>query len=103
MAQDVEKYLERGRRYLEKNKAQDAIEAYQAALTAAPGNLEATQALGDLFTDEGDAVRAATYYGIIFDRLIQPNEEPRAIALYTRFLRGLDQPPSAKRDSQFPS
>ncbi len=99
MAQDVEKYLERGRRYLEKNKTQDAIEAYQAALTAAPGNLEATQALGDLFTHEGDAVRAATYYGVIFDRLIQPNEEPRAIALYTRFLRGLDQPP--ERQARF--
>ncbi len=99
MAQDVDKYLERGRRYLEKNKTQDAIEAYQSALTAAPGNLEATQALGDLFTHEGDAVRAATYYGQIFDRLTQPNEEPRAIALYTRFLRGLDQPP--ERQARF--
>ena len=99
MNQEAEKYLERGRRYLEKNKIQDAIEAYQAALNAAPGNMEATQALGDLFTHEGDGVRAATYYGMIFDRLVQPTEEPRAIALYTRFLRGLDQPP--ERQARF--
>jgi diguanylate cyclase (GGDEF)-like protein len=99
MSQEAEKYLEKARKYLEKNKIQDAIEAYQSALTAQPGSLEATQALGDLYTHEGDSVRAATYYGMIFDRMIQPVEEPRAIALYTRFLKGLEQPP--ERQARF--
>ena len=99
MSQEAEKYLEKARRYLEKNKIQDAIEAYQSALTAQPGNMEATQALGDLYTHEGDTVRAATYYGMIFDRFVQPIEEPRAIALYTRFLKGLEQPP--ERQARF--
>ena len=37
--------------------------------------------------------RAAIFYGMLFDRLSAPREEPKAIALYTRFLKPHQQPP----------
>ena len=48
MAVDIQKQLDRAKRYLEKNKLGDAVEAYQAVLDAVPNHLEALQALGDL-------------------------------------------------------
>ena len=48
MAGDVNKHLERAKRFLEKNRVADAIQAYLAVLDEAPQHQEATQALGDL-------------------------------------------------------
>jgi diguanylate cyclase (GGDEF)-like protein len=93
MASEVEKQLERAKRAIEKGKPADAIAAYQAALQAAPTNTEAMQALGDLFIQQNEPIRAANYYGLLFDRLAESREEPRAVALYTRFLRSNEQPP----------
>lgn len=99
MATEVEKSLERARRFLEKNKTNDAIESYLSVLNFSPGNPEAVQALGDLFTQKGDAQRASQYYGMIFDRLIEPRDETKAIALYARYLKGVEQP--AERQARF--
>jgi diguanylate cyclase (GGDEF)-like protein len=93
MAVDVSKHLERAKRYLEKNKLQDAIQAYQAVLEVAPGHLEAVQALADLYARLNEPERAAPYYGLLFDRLTNPGEELKAIALYGRFLKSVQQPP----------
>lgn len=93
MASEVEKQLERAKRALEKAKPADAIAAYQAVLQAAPTNIEAMQALGDLFIQQNEPLRAANYYGLLFDRLADSREEPKAVALYTRFLRSSEQPP----------
>jgi diguanylate cyclase (GGDEF)-like protein len=93
MTVDVNKLLERARRYLERNKLEDAVEAYQVVLEAAPTHQEAMQALGDLYTRLDKPDRAATYYGLLFDRLTEPREEPKAIAVYTRFLKTVQQPP----------
>ncbi len=93
MANDVEKLLDRAKRLLEKGKPVDAIEAFQSVLQAAPGNMEALHSLGDLHTRAGDTGKAAVYYGQLFDRMIEPREEPKAAALYTRFLRLAEQPP----------
>jgi diguanylate cyclase (GGDEF)-like protein len=99
MATDLEKSLERARKFLEKNKTNDAIESYLSVLNFAPGNPEAVQALGDLFTQKGDAARAAQYYGMIFDRMVEPRDEPKAIALYGRYLKTSEQPP--ERQARF--
>src|SRR5713101_6731318 len=93
MAVDVAKQLDRAKRYLEKNKLQDAVEAYQAVLEAWPAQQEAMQALGDLHARLNEPERAALYYGLLFDRLTDPGEEPKATALYARFLRYVQQPP----------
>jgi diguanylate cyclase (GGDEF)-like protein len=93
MASEVEKQLERAKRAIEKGKPADAISAYQAVLQAAPTNIEAMQALGDLFIQQNEPIRAANYYGLLFDRLAESREEPKAVALYTRFLRSSEQPP----------
>jgi len=93
MASEVEKQFERAKRAIEKGKPADAIAAYQAVLQAAPTNIEAMQALGDLFIQQNEPVRAANYYGLLFDRLADSREEPKAAALYMRFLRSSEQPP----------
>ena len=46
---DVNKQLERAKKFLEKNRTEDAIDAYLAVLEDAPSHPEATQALGDLY------------------------------------------------------
>ena len=56
MTPDVTKHLERAKRCLEKNRVEDAIEAYQAVLEAAPTHQEAMQALGDLYADRKSVV-----------------------------------------------
>ncbi len=95
MAADVSKHLDRAKRFLEKNRVEDAIEAYLAVLDEAPQHQEATQALGDLYARMDQPERAAVYYGLLFDLLIEPRDETKALAIYNRFLRtsSSGQPP----------
>lgn len=95
MAADVNKHLDRAKRFLEKNRVEDAIEAYLAVLAEAPQHQEATQALGDLYTRIDQPERAAEYYGMFFDLLVDPRDETKALAIYNRFLRSgpVSQPP----------
>jgi diguanylate cyclase (GGDEF)-like protein len=95
MAADVSKHLDRAKRFLEKNRVEDAIEAYLAVLDEAPAHQEATQALGDLYTRMDQPDRAAVYYGMFFDLLVEPRDESKALAIYNRFLRNaaVQQPP----------
>jgi diguanylate cyclase (GGDEF)-like protein len=95
MAADLSKHLDRAKRFLEKNRVEDAIEAYLAVIDAAPQHQEATQALGDLYARMEQPDRAAVYYGLLFDLLIEPRDEIKALAIYNRFLRptGGQQPP----------
>src|SRR5579864_3657438 len=93
MSVDIIKQLEKAKRFVEKGRIDEAIEAYQTALTAVPNHLESMQSLGDLFTKQGRPDRAAFYYGMLFDRLTAPREEPKAVALYVRFLKPYQQPP----------
>jgi diguanylate cyclase (GGDEF)-like protein len=95
MAADISKHLERAKRFLEKNRVEDAIEAYLAVIEAAPNHQEATQALGDLYARMEQPDRAAIYYGMLFDLLIEPRDEIKALAIYNRFLRPVaaQQPP----------
>ena len=95
MAADVSKQLERAKKFLEKNRVEDAIEAYLAVLDEAPQHQEATQALGDLYARMDQPERAAVYYGLLFDLLIEPRDETKALAIYNRFLRSSStgQPP----------
>jgi diguanylate cyclase (GGDEF)-like protein len=92
---DVNKHLERAKKFLEKNRIEDAIDAYLAVLEEAPAHPEATQALGDLYARQDQPERAAVYYGMFFDLLIDPKEESKALAIYNRFLKNLssNQPP----------
>ena len=91
MAVDVPKQLERAKRYLEKNKLADAVEAYQSVLEAVPNHLESLQALGDLHSRLGQYDRAAVYFGFLFDRFTAPTDESKALALYSRFLKNTQQ------------
>ena len=95
MAADVSKHLDRAKRFLEKNRVEDAIEAYLAVLDEAPQHQEATQALGDLYLRLDQPDRAAIYYGLLFDLLVEPRDETKALAIYNRFLRAgsVQQPP----------
>jgi diguanylate cyclase (GGDEF)-like protein len=89
MAADLTKNLDRAKRFLEKNRVEDAIEAYQAVLEEAPQHQEATQALGDLYARLEQPDRAAEYYGTLFDLLVEPKDETKAVAIYNRFLRNV--------------
>jgi diguanylate cyclase (GGDEF)-like protein len=95
MAADVNKHLERAKKFLEKNRIEDAIEAYLSILEEAPAHPEATQALGDLYARREQPDRAAVYYGMFFDLLIDPKDETKALAIYNRFLKhsSVQQPP----------
>jgi diguanylate cyclase (GGDEF)-like protein len=93
MAADVSKNLDRAKRYLEKNRVEDAIEAYLAVLDESPQHPEATQALGDLYARAEQPDRAAVYYAMFFDLLVDPKDETKALAIYNRFLKGAAQPP----------
>ena len=92
---DVNKQLERAKKFIEKNRIEDAIDAYLAVLEEAPAHPEATQALGDLYARQEQPERAAVYYGMFFDLLIDPKDESKALAIYNRFLKNLsaNQPP----------
>jgi diguanylate cyclase (GGDEF)-like protein len=95
MAADVNKHLDRAKRFLEKNRVEDAIAAYLAVLDGAPQHQEATQALGDLYSRTDQPDLAAVYYGMLFDVLVDPRDENKAVAIYNRFLRSgrAEQPP----------
>src|SRR3984957_3377792 len=95
MAGDVNKHLDRAKRFLEKNRVADAITAYLAVLEGAPQHQEATQALGDLYSRTDQPDLAAVYYGLLFDMLIDPRDENKAVSIYNRFLRSarVEQPP----------
>jgi diguanylate cyclase (GGDEF)-like protein len=93
---DVTKHLERAKKFLEKNRVEDAIEAYLSVLEEAPSHMEATQALGDLYARREQPDRAAVYYGMFFDLLVDPKDETKALAIYNRFLKhssAQQQPP----------
>ena len=94
MSQDVAKHLERARKHLERNKIQDAIGEYHAALEAAPNNSEAIQMLSDLYVRIGDLVQAANFYGLQFDRLAESGDVARASAIFARYLKSYPQPAS---------
>src|SRR5260221_565028 len=87
MAADVSKHLDRAKRFLEKNRVEDAIAAYKAVLDESPQHQEATQALGDLYARADQPDRASVYYGLLFDMLVDPRDESKALAIYNRFLR----------------
>ena len=95
MASEISKHLDRAKRFLEKNRVEDAIEAYLAVIDEAPQHQEATQALGDLYSRLDQPDRAAVYYGLLFDLLVEPRDEIKALAIYNRFLRpsATTQPP----------
>ena len=93
MAQDITRQLERARRALEKNKLKDAVSEYQAVLDESPNHQEAVQALADLYVRMNEPVRAAHYYGLQFDRLLDAGDASKAAAIFARFLRGVAQPP----------
>jgi tetratricopeptide (TPR) repeat protein len=93
MVVDINKQRDRAQRFLEKNRYEDAIQVYQSILSEVPGHLDSLQALGDLYTRLGQADRAATHYGLLFDRLFDGREENKALAIYSRTLRGIQQPP----------
>jgi diguanylate cyclase (GGDEF)-like protein len=93
MSVDIVKQLDRAKRLVEKRNIDEAVEAYQTVLADFPNHLESMQSLGDLFTMQNRPDRAAVYYGMLFDRFMSPREEPKALALYTRFLKSQQQPP----------
>ncbi len=101
MAADVSKHLDRAKRFLEKNRVEDAIEAYLAVLDEAPQHQEATQALGDLYARMDQQERAAVYYGLLFDLLIEPRDETKALAIYNRFLRSGSTPQPPERIARY--
>ncbi|MDE3110340.1 MAG: tetratricopeptide repeat protein, partial [Acidobacteriota bacterium] len=93
MASEASKNLERGRRSLEKNKLREAVAAYQAVLDEVPSHQESLQALADIFTRLNEPARAAQYYAIQFDRLIEAGDLAKASAIFSRFLKPMPQPP----------
>ena len=95
MASDVSKHLDRAKRFLERNRIEDAIQSYLAVLEEAPDHQEATQALGDLYARLDQPDRAVVHYGLLFDLLIEPRDETKALAIYNRFLKtaSIQQPP----------
>ena len=78
MSVDIVKQLEKAKRFVEKSRIDEAIEAYQSVLSAVPNHLESMQSLGDLFTMQNRPDRAAVYYGMLFDHFTAPREEPKA-------------------------
>lgn len=93
MSVDIIKQLDRAKRLVEKRSIDEAIEVYQSVLSDFPNHLESLQSLGDLYIMQNRPDRAAHYYGMLFDRFASPREEPKALALYTRFLKPQQQPP----------
>jgi diguanylate cyclase (GGDEF)-like protein len=93
MTVDIVKQLDRAKRYVEKQRFEEAIQAYQSVIEEVPNHIESIQALGDLYTLQNRLDRAAVYYGMLFDRFTSPREELKALALYTRFLKPHQQPP----------
>src|SRR5208282_1814951 len=101
MAADVSKNLERAKKFLDKNRFEDAIEAYLAVLQESPQNVEAAQMLGDLYTRLEHPDRAAVYYGHLFELLVDPRDEAKAVAIYNRFLRNSLAPQPPERIARY--
>ncbi len=101
MAADVSKNLDRAKRFLEKNRVEEAIEAYLAVLDESPGHQEATQALGDLYARMDQPERAAVYYGMFFDLLVDPKDESKALAIYNRFLKNSTSQQAPERIARY--
>ena len=101
MASDVNKNLERAKKFLEKNRFEDAIEAYLAVIQDAPQNVDAAQMLGDLYTRLDHPDRAAVYYGHLFELLVDPRDESKAMAIYNRFLRNSLTPQPPERIARY--
>jgi len=97
MAADVSKQLERAKKFLEKNRVEDAIEAYLGVLELSPQHTEASQALGDLYLRQDQPERAAVYYGYLFDLLVEPKDETKALAIFNRFLKNSQSPQPPER------
>ena len=98
---DVNKNLERAKKLLEKNRLEDAIEAYLVVLQESPQNVEAAQMLGDLYTRLDYPDRAAVYYGHLFELLVDPRDESKALAIYNRFLRNSVTPQPPERIARY--
>src|SRR5216683_3230483 len=81
MAADVSKHLDRAKRFLEKNRVEDAIEAYLAVLDEAPQHQEATQALGDLYARMDQPAERIARYAFLQQR---QNHSDEAIEQYTK-------------------
>ena len=94
MSQDITKHLDRARKYLERNKLQEAIAEYHSAIEISPGQPEAVQMLADLYVRTGDLVQAAHFFGLLFDKLVESGDTARASAIFTRHLKAYPQPPS---------
>lgn len=92
MASEASKNLERARRSLEKNKLREAVAAYQAVLEEVPSHQESLQALADIYTRLNEPARAAHYYALQFDRLLETGDLAKASAIFSRFLRPSPQP-----------
>src|SRR5271165_3090807 len=98
---DVSKNLERAKKFLEKNRFEDAIEAYLAVLQESPQNVDAAQMLGDLYTRLDQPDRAAVYYGHLFELLVDPKDETKAMAIYNRFLKNALTPQPPERIARY--
>jgi len=94
MTQDIAKHLDRARKYLERNRLQEAIAEYHSAIEISPGHPEAIQMLADLYVRAGDLVQATHYFGLQFDKLVESGDMTRASAIFTRHLKIYPQPPS---------
>jgi diguanylate cyclase (GGDEF)-like protein len=101
MPPDITKILERAKKFLEKNRFEDAIEAYLTVLAEAPQNVEASQMLGDLYTKLDLPDRAAVYYGHLFELLVEPKDESKALAIYNRFLKNSPAPQPPERIARY--
>jgi len=84
MAADVSKQLERAKKFLEKNRVEDAIEAYLGVLDGSPQHLELRRRLATLHAAGATRPRR---------RLLRPPVRPpdrpqgrtKALAIYNRF------------------
>jgi diguanylate cyclase (GGDEF)-like protein len=92
MSIDLEKLLTRAKRSIEKNRLDDAIQAYQEILVAYPAHMDSLQSMGDLYARQNNAERAAFFYGQLFDRLVDNRDPTKALAIYGRFLKAGTQP-----------
>ena len=70
-------------------------------LDEAPGHQDATQALGDLYARMDQPDRAAVYYGMFFDLLVDPKDESKALAIYNRFLKNSTTQLAPERITRF--
>lgn len=93
MASEASKNLERARRSLEKNKLREAVAAYQAVLDEVPSHPESLQALADIYSRLNEPARAAQYYAVQFDRLLEAGDVAKSSAIFSRFLKTAQQPP----------